>query len=347
MDRFRTSIIRSMPPDMGRLLETVSQTHWQTVQEIRLRVGMPPVFSSSYGNTSFGEAMTAQQVWECFFRLCGQAVHTHQEELRQGFITTCDGVRVGVAGTAVLNGNTVSTYRDITSLCIRVPRVVTGCADELLPYIESDRGLRGMLLCGAPACGKTTMLRDLAQSLSAHRRVAVVDERRELSCGSLTACDVLIGCPKAIGILQAVRTLAPDAVIADEIGDKTEWEAVGRSVYSGVPVIASVHASCERELMARKEIVRVLKEGGFAYVAFLPPRTMLCEPMVIRKAEELFEDTGSMPDFARMRGSGGNGGASPDGGTAFVAGLGAVAVSSAHGTSVYRPPDAGDFCGFG
>lgn len=314
MDRFRTSIIRAMPPDIGCLLESVSETHWQTVQEIRLRVGMPLVFSSSHGNTSFGESMTTQQVWDCFLQLCGHAVHTHQDELRQGFITTRDGIRVGIAGTAVVCDGKVTTYRDITSLCIRVPRVIDGCAKRILPYVVQEGTVHGMLLCGAPACGKTTMLRDLAQTLSMKYRIAVIDERHELALDGLCGCDVLIGCPKASGILQAVRTLAPDAVIADEIGDATEWRAVEYSVYSGVPVIASVHASCERELTAREDIVRTLGNGGFEYVAFLPPRRNSGGQAVIRKAAELIEDGGSNVDRAGVYGCRCDGGAAVVGG---------------------------------
>ena len=347
MEALRTSLVWYMSPVLEQTLKQIPLIYWESVQEIRLRVGMPLTFSSAYDNVPFGDTVTAQQVWDCFWRFCGQAVHTHQEELRQGFITTRDGIRVGVAGTAVLSGDTINTYRDITSLCIRVPRVVTGCANGLLPYVETDVGLCGILLCGAPACGKTTMLRDLAQTLSVRHRIAVVDERRELSLGTLTACDVLIGCPKRVGILQAVRTLAPDIVIADEIGDAAEWQAVAHSVYSGVPVIASVHASCTRELTAREEIMRMLKCGGFKYAAFLPPRTAPHAPIRIRKAAELFEDTGSDIDHACVRGGGAYGGASPDGGTASVAGLGTTAVSSAHGASLYRPSDAGDTSGIG
>ena len=76
-------------------------------------------------------------------------------------------------------------------------------------------------LIGNPNCGKTTLLRDLAAQLAARRyRVAVVDERGELSWeDTLKGCDVLRGYPKAVGIRQAVRCLAPDYILLDELGD--------------------------------------------------------------------------------------------------------------------------------
>lgn len=314
MESLRTSIRRCMTSVLGQVFETVPDVCWETVQEIRVRAGAPLMFSSASENVSFGGTVTAQQVWECFLQFCGHAVHTHQDELRQGFITTREGVRVGIAGTAVMSDGDVASYRDITSLCIRVPRAVPGCADTVLPYIESDGRLHGMLLCGAPASGKTTMLRDAAQTLSVKHRIAVIDERRELTLDGLCGCDVLIGCPKAGGILQAVRTLAPDAVIADEIGDAAEWRAVEHSVYSGVPVIASVHASCIQDLTVRAEIVRTLGNGGFEYVAFLPPRRDPGGQTVVRKAAEWIEDSRGVVDHAGVYGSRCGGSTSADGG---------------------------------
>ncbi len=300
----RTSLCAYLPLELARTLEGVPCARWSEVQEVRIRRNAPLTLSSSAGNVTLGEEVTAAQVQECFLRLCERAVHTHQEELRQGFVTTRDGFRVGVAGTAVLHDGVVTSYRDITSLCVRIPRVVKGCALPLLPYVCDDSGVGGLLLCGAPASGKTTLLRDLAQSLSERYRVAVIDERRELTLGGLPTCDVLAGCPKALGIVQAVRTLAPDAVIVDEIGGKEEWEAVAHSVFCGVPVIASVHACRGGELTARKEVVQVLKNGGFPHVAFLPPRGKREKPITIRKAAELFEDTGCDLDRACLCGRG-------------------------------------------
>lgn len=288
MDERRTSLCAYLPVGIARTLEAVPYAQWHQAQEVRIRAYAPLTLSSPHGNTVFGGAVTAAQVRECFLRFCEHAVHSHQEELKDGFVTTRDGFRVGVAGTAVLRDGVVAAYRDITSLCVRIPRDIAGCASSLLPFVCGENGINGLLLCGAPASGKTTLLRDLARSLSRQYRITVIDERREMALGGLSACDVLSGCPKATGILQAVRTLAPDAVIADEIGARAEWEAVAHSVFCGVPVIASAHAGHVRELTARAEIIQVLKNGGFSYAAFLPSRDRREDPITVRKAAELF-----------------------------------------------------------
>lgn len=138
----------------------------------------------------------------------------------------------------------VVSVRTLTSLCIRVARSHNGCADELKRLLDRD-GLRGMLICGEPSSGKSSLLRDLARQLADDgRRVAVVDERGELSGHlPLPRCDVLKGYPKPEGIQQAVRCLAPDVVIFDELGTGEETDAVCAGLNAGVTAIASAHGA--------------------------------------------------------------------------------------------------------
>jgi hypothetical protein len=82
-------------------------------------------------------------------------------------------------------------------------------------------------------------------------RVAVIDERGEIGgCreGAATMdiglrTDILDGCPKPQGLLWAVRSLAPRAVITDEIGTAEDAEALLEARNAGVAVVASVHAA--------------------------------------------------------------------------------------------------------
>lgn len=258
----------------------------RSIQEIRLRRGQPVTVSlpagerylSANGLTTLRQSGTftcsPQELETCFLRFCEESVYAHQEELRQGFLSVCGGIRVGVAGTAVVEKGEVSTFTGVTSLCVRLPRRHRGCAGEILPYIHTSMGLSSALLVGEPSSGKTSLLRDLAASLaSAGVRVSVVDERGEMSgVDGLLGCDVLRGLPKAIGIRQAVRCLAPQVVLFDELGGEEEVRAVAACGHAGVAVVASLHGRNPAELERKPMIRRLIEEGIFGRWLFLAGR---------------------------------------------------------------------------
>lgn len=184
------------------------------------------------------------------------------------------------------NGAIVSV-RALTSLCIRVARSHNGCADELKRLLDRD-GLCGVLICGEPSSGKSSLLRDLARQLAEDgRRVAVVDERGELSGNlPLLRCDVLRGYPKPEGIQQAVRCLAPDVVIFDELGTEEEAAAVCAGLNAGVAAIASAHGRDIPSLLRREPVRRALLSGAFERVVLLAGRRQPGRIACIREAGE-------------------------------------------------------------
>lgn len=216
--------------------------------EIRLRAGRR-AYAVTTGGAMYpcSDILTPADIEECFQELCRCSVHSFSREISEGYITLAGGHRVGISGTAVMSGGRVETMRDISSLCIRLAHEVHGCAQELY-----DRALGGemhsLLLLGKPLSGKTTVLRDLARILGADRRVVVIDSRNELAaCCRGSVCldvgentDVLAGFPKAEGILLALRSLSPEVIICDEIGDDSE--AVRQCLFCGVKLIAAAHA---------------------------------------------------------------------------------------------------------
>ena len=265
-------ILRSyLPLDWVNALSSLSPQEQASIQEIRLRVGEPVTLSTPMGEQFLCASRLSalqqtdtlicrpEQLEPCFLRFCEESVYAHEAELRQGFIAVRGGLRVGIAGTAVLDGDRVRSVRQVTSLCIRLPRQHTGCAATLLPRIYSAGEIRSTLLVGEPSSGKTSLLRDIAASLAARRvRVAVVDERGELGgLDGLRGCDVLRGYPKAVGVLQAVRCLAPQVVVFDELGDAAEIAAVTACAHAGVATVASLHGRAPLEL-AQKTVVREL-----------------------------------------------------------------------------------------
>lgn len=267
-------------------LEALPALRRQEVQEIRLRRGRPVTVSLPTGDfylcrdglTSLcrqGVLMCDERTLEeCFQHFCEDSVYAHEEELRQGYLSVCGGIRVGVAGTAVCQNGSVDTVRDVTALCIRLPRDHRGCASDLLPLLLKDGTVYSSLLVGEPSSGKTSLLRDLAKTLPTRGiRVAVVDERGEIGgVTDLGDCDVLCGYPKAVGIMQAVRCLAPQVILFDELGTQEETAAVAACAHAGVSVIATLHGDTPDTVMWRGGVQQLAQKGVFSRWVFLKGR---------------------------------------------------------------------------
>lgn len=273
------------PQELQQVLSNVSPEIQARVQEIRLRAGQ--AVSLSFGGTEHyitpqgritedsGTGVMCTQTWleQTVDTICEGSLYAHQEELRRGFVTAANGCRVGVAGTALTENESIMGYRAVDALCVRVAREHPLCAEPLASILFDGR-VHSLLLCGEPASGKTSLLRDIVRVLCRNRvSVAVVDERGELSGnGCLKGCDVLRFSPKAQGVEQAIRCLAPQAVVFDELGDETEWRAVSEGLLRGVPAIASVHCRYPEELLSRAGAKEALQRGIFEYAAVLTGR---------------------------------------------------------------------------
>lgn len=176
---------------------------------------------------------------------------------------------------------------------------------------DRPSGLRSALIAGEPSSGKTSLLRDLARQLAGGRmgrryRTVVVDERGELSGeGGLSECDVLLHCPKGAGIQQAVRCLAPDVILFDELGSAEEVQAVLAGLNAGVAAVASAHCRDIPSLLRRPCVRMALDSGAFDCVVALDGRK---SPGVWRRIYE----TGELYDYQSHRPAalGGGGGVS-------------------------------------
>lgn len=301
MDGYETAV-SLLPQEYHAPLLLLREATRCRVQEIRLRAGQAVALGlggEEWYVTAAGGLTTARtegilcdaaRLQQTAERLYQYSAYAHKEELSRGFITA-KGCRVGIAGTAVVENGHVRGYRALTALCIRVARAHNGCAASLVPLL-CDGGAHSALLCGEPASGKTCMLRDLALSFAKRRLpVTVVDERGELSaCGELHGCDVLCYAPKAAGLLQAVRCLAPRAVLLDELGDGDELEAVSEGALRGVPTIATVHCRTPHELWRREGMRAALERGVFEYVIVLKGRAAAGQiACVLRTEDWLYE----------------------------------------------------------
>ena len=287
--------IWAVAPEVKRILLFIDNKIKDNTYEIRLRIGRPIILitkdSSVYLNKNSSVSYevkddtyfcSLKDISDTFNRLCSYSIHTHQADINNGFITVKGGHRVGIAGTAVINSKgEITSLKDISSLNIRIARNVCGCSSELISkcLYETDKSL---IIAGPPSCGKTTLLKDVARSLSMglgckNKKVVIADERQELAFLENGMpdkylgynCDVLSSYPKDKAILTALRTLSPEYIICDEIGSFEEIAAISQGVNSGCRFIVTVHVGDYDELLKRKQIELLLETYSFEEVVLL------------------------------------------------------------------------------
>ena len=286
-DRYYSAVAQ-LPQPWAARLGAVSPPQAAEITEVRLRSGCPAAVTKR-GEALFvadGGALTPPRsglpmlshsaLQECFLCLCRYSAFSYEAQLRRGYFTLPGGHRVGVAAQAAWDGDKLLQPKNITSLNIRIARPLPLAEPEAWRQLLAAPRPR-VLIAGPPGSGKTTVLRALAQLLSAQgRRVAVLDERCELfpvaGDGFCFAqpwnCDVLSGWPKAVGMEQALRALSPEVFLCDELGS---GEAAGLldSLNSGVGFVATIHADTWQELTAKTQMRLLLQANGVRRAVFL------------------------------------------------------------------------------
>lgn len=240
---------------------------------------------------------------ECFDKLfmclCDYSVYSNMDNLKKGFLTLTNGARVGVASTAVYDNYGLMSVKDITSLNIRIPSEVKGCASGILNFLYVT-SFPSIIIAGKPNSGKTTLLRDLARGLSngfnnRYAKVAIVDERNEIAAkqnDQLTMdigvnTDVITSFTKAEGIELATRTLSPEMIICDEISTDREVQSILYAFSSGIAFALSVHINTRDDLLKKPIIKTLLKTGEFSYIVLLDNYTYKAN---IIEADEVYSE---------------------------------------------------------
>lgn len=269
------TVKNALPETLRDELDMLPHRMLDTLEEIRLRCDRKTEFVMTSGSILVDFKPSQSDMDSCFYELCERSIYTHAETICLGYIRAPCSVRIGVCGRASVENGRITAVRDISSLVIRLPHralpSVTAVAEN---FINSGGG---MLVFSPPRGGKTTVLRALAVCLADRysKRVAVIDTRGELGfalVGDRLRIDVLDGYPRSEGIEIAVRGLAPDVIICDEIGSESDAAAIMQSANSGVPIIASVHAGDLSELSLKSDIFTLVERGIFKKLVALERR---------------------------------------------------------------------------
>ncbi len=238
-----------------------------TLQELRLRLGLPPELVRSSFNVNMKATITRDDL-HYIVNAASRYSPWSASSASQGYITAPGGHRIGLCGEAVMQNGQMTGIRSVTSLCIRVARDFPGIAQKIASVSGS------VLILGRPGSGKTTLLRDLIRLRSERGCVAVVDERGELfpqgfSTGSRT--DILTGCAKTQGIEMLLRTMGPEVIAVDEITSETDCTALMKAGWCGVQLFATAHASSKEDLYGRAVYKPLVASRIFQTLVILRP----------------------------------------------------------------------------
>lgn len=244
------------------------------IEELRIRVGYPisVQYSTEDGERKrkfLNDVYTEKLVEYVFMNLCDHSIFGKEECIKQGYITSCEGERVGLCGDVVKNEKGVATIKNITSLCVRYPNDVSGLA---LPFFERYcNKSKSVLIISPPSQGKTTFLRDLGRLYSDRLglNVLFIDERAEFSASGKfylgKNSDVLKYSDKSFGFQIGVRSLNPNVIICDEIMSAEDLASCSFASHSGVKTLASVHSDSLKNFLKKPMFTEIFKISVFDY----------------------------------------------------------------------------------
>ena len=127
--------------------------------------------------------------------------------------------------------------------------------------------------------------------------MAVVVDRAEIAGGYMgisqrdlgSFCDVLDGCKKADGVRMMIRSMAPQVIAVDEIGNYEDIRAIEMTLNSGCKLLATVHGSSIDEIRKKPLLERLIKEHVFERYIILQKETA----GKIGKVREIYDERGT------------------------------------------------------
>ena len=289
-------ILKYFPREIGQaILIELNNRRNQNLEEIRLRSSKPIILKFTNEEKILQKLIETEDILQTLQNVCDNSIYSYQNQICEGYITIKGGHRVGITGNAVISDGKVTNINYISNFNFRIARQIIGCSEHMLEYILDlpDNTIYNTLIISPPGAGKTTLLRDIIRRISngiedenfSGKNISVVDERGEIAAmykgipqndvGIRT--DILDNIKKSEGMKMVIRSMAPDIIVADEIGKEEEISAINYAVCSGIKGIFTAHGASLEEISINPNLKTLLNLHIFERIVFLNDK--------IRKAE--------------------------------------------------------------
>ena len=261
----------------NRIKKEIIKLKNELLYEIRLRKNFPVTVNYEGKRiTIFNLICKSEDIDEILLNVTKRSLYAYNEQIKQGFINYSNGIRIGIAGECVFEGDKIVTIKSISSLNIRIPHLVKDCSKIIRDKIFNGQDIISSLIVSPPSRGKTTFLKDLALYLneSSNHSILIVDERGEFNEVVGKNIDKISFSNKQFAFEYAIRSMSPDVIITDELVTKSDWDCVFRAKLSGVGVIASSHGGAIDDVLMKdyyipnvfSNIFLLNKKGEFGVV---------------------------------------------------------------------------------
>ena len=207
-------------------------------------------------------------------RATENSIYAVNESIINGYLTLPKGIRVGLSGYVVADGDKIVTIKDFQSINIRIPHFIKNCSLPAFEFIVDDN-IKNTLIISAPGSGKTTFIRDFIYQLANHnisKNILIADERNEI-CSTTDGsplldlggfCDIYTNCSKKFAFKNGIRSMRPDVIITDEIDLDADLSSIVEAINCGVSVVATIHAQNIQQLKRKQTFDKILDGKYFS-----------------------------------------------------------------------------------